>query len=345
MRSVTFQSVLQGTARMLGLDVTRDLSPARAASLTEYINNRVKEGWEFEFWDEWTSPELRYYRPAWAANTNYAAGVELYYPASTGIQYVQTLQAANNIVPFDAAGNINSMYYALSASNYTAVNWAAGAGYVLGPSGQVYDPLTLKYYQCYIAHTSGAAMDYTKFGVLTPFNRYVGYDQPGQTPIGRVEGVYVNDPRVATRNPGKLPFMRSANGVQVSLRAPASVYVNFSLREPVFTTTAWNAATNYTGAMELVYVAPNCYASIKAGTNQAPASQPTYWSLAQFPMVLANFVKRAAMADALGDLKQQDRKTIELQGAYQELADAVDREMQSQGGQQVATAETYGSGR
>lgn len=350
---------------MLGLDVTRDLSPARAASLTEYINNRVKEGWEFDWWDEWTPVELRQYRAPWSALTAYTAPVSPYvvgsgpvaatevgFPTPSGWMYFQALQPSTNQPPVDPTGAVfNTEYWAQSFADYTGINWAPGFGQLL--ADQVFDPATQQYYQCYIAHTTGASMDYTKYGVLTPFDRYVGYCQPGKTPLGRIEGVYLRDPNVATRNPGKIPWRKSTLGVQVNIRAPGQVYVKFSLREPVFTTVPYSSTFAYTGAGELVYVAGplnanatgNCYTSIKAGTGQSPtAVNSTYWALVQFPLVLSNFVKRAALSDALRDLKQQDRAALEEERAKQELSDAVDREIQSQSGSERASAQTYGSG-
>ena len=72
-RTETFQSVLNGVAAKLGMDPLRDLNAARAASLTEYINIRVKEAWKFEFWPEWTPVEQRYYRDVFSASGNVAA--------------------------------------------------------------------------------------------------------------------------------------------------------------------------------------------------------------------------------------------------------------------------------
>jgi hypothetical protein len=140
--------------------------------------------------------------------------------------------------------------------------------------------------------------------------------------------------------------------VQVNIEAPPIVWVQFALQEPVFTTVPWSATFAYTGSLELVYVgsaagsAPsgNCYTSIKAGTNFAPGTNPTYWAVVPMPLVLSNFVKRGAVCDALRDLKQTDRAQIEENRAYEELSNAVDRNIQAQSGSEAALVETYGSG-
>ena len=59
MRRVTFQSVLHGTARQIGLDPTRDLQGALTAGLLEFLNQRVAEAWRWDFWKEWTLTESR----------------------------------------------------------------------------------------------------------------------------------------------------------------------------------------------------------------------------------------------------------------------------------------------
>lgn len=347
---------------MLGLDCARDLSPARAASLCEYINNRVKEGWDFDWFPEWTVRERRSFRPVWSATANYTAGKQVLFYAPNYPVYVQALQASLNQPPTDAAGNLNLAYWALLANDYTGPAWQPNTQYALGQ--QALDSTSGKYYQCFAPHVSGAGMDYTKFGLLKPFDKFVGYNQTwpasvGEltalglpTPLGRVKTLSVRDPFIATRNPGYIPFRMSQLGVQVNMEAPPLVWVQFALAAPVFTTQPWNAGTNYTGQLETVYVgaastaAPtgNCYQSIAPGAGLNPAVSPASWQIVNFPAALSNFVKRAALCDALRDLKQTDRAQIEENRAYEELSNAVDREIQSQGGSERAAVETYGSG-
>jgi len=353
MRTCTFQSVLYGTAKMLGLDTTRDLSPARAAMLCEYVNNRVKEGWEYDWWPELTVRQLRYYRPLWNPATTYnpiQGGVftpqEVGYQTASGIQYYQAVQPSTGVPPtMDEAGDVNLQFWAALHESYNGLNWEGGINQA--PGDIVWDPVTQAWWQCWNAHLTGLTMNYGYYGQLDPLDRYVAYNQPGLTPIGRVRGVYLRDRFVATRNPGAIPFEKSNLGVQVGIRAPNQVYVEFALLESVFTTTAWSATMAYTGAGELVYrgtTTGQCYSSTAAGTNLVPESNPNAWALVPFPLVLANFVKRAALSDALADLKQMDRQQIEENRAYEELSNAVDREIYSQAGSERAMAETYGSG-
>lgn len=356
-RSCTFQSVLFGVARMLGLDTTRDLTAMRAGMLCEYINNRVKEAWEYDWWPEFTVREQRAYRQTWNAITLWQPGQHVLFHTPTYPMYFQALQAAVNQPPTDAQGNVNYAYWALAANGWSADPWAPNTQYALGQ--QILNPFDGFYYQCINPHVSTATINLAYFGRLVPFNRYIGYTQNfpaitgptysngGATPLGRVKNLSVNDPFLATRNPGYIPFKKSDWGVQVNINAPAIIWVQFALREPVYTTTVWGSATPYTGSGELVYLPTtgNCYLSIAPGTNQNPALQPTFWQVVPFPLVLSNFVKRAALADALRDLKQNDRAALEENRAYEELSNAVDREIQSQSGSESAAVETYGRGR
>jgi hypothetical protein len=105
MRSVTFKSVLHGAAALAGMRPA-DLTTDRAATLTEYINNRVAEGWRRDFWPEWTVVSQRQYHPSYDATKNVTAGDVRYDEASDA--YYTALQ---NQTPA-AEGPTNAAYWA-----------------------------------------------------------------------------------------------------------------------------------------------------------------------------------------------------------------------------------------
>lgn len=358
MRTVTYQSVLNGIAMSLGLDPNRDLNSTQAAKLTEYLNQRLPEGWRWDFWPEWTVVEQRVYREAYDATRNVVATDERYFTAAQN--YYQALRAQTPAAqaPATLTGTVyveNSAWWAVSAQSYSGNDWATGATYSVGT--QVRDPSSGRFYQCYTAHTSGASFDLTKFGILTPFDPYVGYDQTqagvALTPIDEVKGVYRRNPRVFPKNPGAVPWQPSNNGIQVtrggvsstSPSTPALVWVEFRLRPPVFTSTGYVASKIY-AAGDLVYYSTNaggtgeCYLALQAGTGNLPTVS-AFWSKVNFPMVLGSWVKRAAFADGLKDQKQTDRAVEELEEAKEELAEACDRALQGQF-ERVGVA-TYGA--
>jgi hypothetical protein len=79
MRSVTFQSVLDGAAARIGLDPTQTIQPSTASALTEYINTRTRFAWEAYKWPELSAIEKRQFRQTFDAEATYAAGAEVFY--------------------------------------------------------------------------------------------------------------------------------------------------------------------------------------------------------------------------------------------------------------------------
>lgn len=350
MRTETFQSVLNGAAAKLGMDPLRDLNPARAASLTEYINLRVKEAWKFEFWPEWTPTEQRWYRDVYDGSKNVAAGDERLFMSDSN--YYQALQAQAPAVqppalPSGATYVENSAYWARCAASYAAADWFTGTVFVIGQ--QTRNPANGRFYQCTVAHVAGANFDATKFGVLTPFDKYVAYEQTGQTKLGEIKMVSRRDPRVFPGRAWPIAFGKTSLGVQMLDRtAPNLVWVTFRLRPPQFTTTLYSAGGNV--ALNETRYWPTgsggtgeCYQALQA---QTPAVQPpstaAFWVKIDFPEILTNFVKRAVFADSLSDQKQQDRKAVELAEALDELEEASDRELAGQGQYERAAVQTYG---
>lgn len=363
MRVVTFQSVLNGVAMLMGLSPTRDLNALRAAAFTEYINQRMVEGWKFEYWPEWTVVELRKYRQNFSPGEFIEAGDERYFLADG--KYYQALQgqaSATQLPSILTNGNYieNSSWWALSQQTYTAGDWATGVDYNVGD--QVRNPDDDQQYQCIAAHTAASSFDFTKFGKLTPFDKYIAYEQPNETRIDDVKGVYRRNPRVATNNPGALTgftmlgagglvatagagwgalgFARSDNGIQVDWRAPSKVFIEFRKAPPVFTTEKWVQGTAY-DLGDVVFYQGDCYRSLVANNTSVGIGLPE-WELMPMPAILASWVKRAAYSDALRDQKQTDRATEELQEAMAELMDASDRELQGQGQVDTAAVVTYG---
>lgn len=354
MRTITFQSVLWGSARLLGLDPARDLNSARAATLTEYANQRVREGWQFDYWPEWTPTEKRYFRDVYSASENVTATTERYHIGSGN--YYQALRAQSPAAQAPAtysagAWTENSAYWAVCRTTYDASDWAAGTVYSVtnGAPTQVRDPLTGLQYQVHTAHTAGATIDLTKMGLLTAFQRYVAFEQTGQTAIGEAppDGITARDPRVFPENPAVVPFEVVREGLLVHPRssAPTVVWVRFRQRPPEFNSTAYSAAANViVGDVRYYATTGECYRALQA---QSPAAElptnPAYWVKMDFPAILAGFVKRATAADALRDQKQTDRADDLLARAQQELSDTRDRELASQGQYDRVEVQTYGS--
>jgi len=79
MRTVTFQSVLDGAAARIGLDPTQTIAASTASALTEYINTRCRFAWEAYKWPELSTVERRRFREDYNASEVYTIGSEIYF--------------------------------------------------------------------------------------------------------------------------------------------------------------------------------------------------------------------------------------------------------------------------
>jgi len=97
MRTVTFQSVLYGVARRLGLDPARNFPADTAQTLTDYLQQRIREGWEAYPWPELCVIEGRSFRPEYAPDVIYEVNDEVFDPVSH--TYFRSLDDANEAHP------------------------------------------------------------------------------------------------------------------------------------------------------------------------------------------------------------------------------------------------------
>jgi hypothetical protein len=345
MRTVTFQSVLEAVARRLGMNPKRDLTLDRSRTIASYIQERMIEGWKFDFWSEWSPTEQRSFRKGWVLNDFAQAGDEvLFIPDGNYYQALQT-QALGTQAPALLSGSSyveNSAWWARSASQYSASDWVSGATYAVGQ--QVRNLVDGSPYQCISAHTAGGTFDATKWGVLKAFSWTIDYQQQGANAIDAVKGVYRRDPRVFKNRAGELPFALNENGVQVGSRMatpPSTVWMTFRLPPPIYTAEAWVSGQAYDEG-DVVYYQGDCYLSL-IGNNTGPVESVSNWSLQPVPATLASWVKRAAAGDSQGDQKQTDRKAADLEEGHEELSDVWDREMAAQGQFESAVVATYGA--
>lgn len=213
-------------------------------------------------------------------------------------------------------------------------DYSALTAYSVGD--QVYYPTTDAYYECIATSTGNAPTNTTYWEeASSDLDRYIDYDQTGETAIGEVFAVYQDNP-FTTRSPVPVNYALSDNGIQIDMDAPTSVFVKFRKRPPVFTSTAWNSATSY-AVGDLVYYSTTgeCYISIQAGSNKNPSSQASYWTKVDFPYFLQNFVKIAAYAAALKEDGQQEKAVAEMRNAEDKLMNEFDKIWMQQ--QQVPT--------
>ena len=263
MRTVSFQSVLNGVATRMGLEPSANFQLNQAAALTEYITDRLAQAWEIASWPEWTTSEQRQFRASWSAATTYALGAEVYDPGQNA--YYRSLQA----------GNLNHVV--------TATTWWTPA---------------------------------------TNLQTYIAHEQSWETnKLGNVWAVYLDDPHTIDR-PRLCSWWEGPEGIWVQGSA-TKVWVEFSLRPPLFTTTAWDSAITY-ALDDLVYHAPNCYKATGPSTGVTPGTNGS-WQQQSFPYILSRPVKLVAIADALREDQSLDKASAWDLQSGQALLEALDR--------------------
>lgn len=155
----------------------------------------------------------------------------------------------------------------------------------------------------------------------TSFNKYVAYEQTGQTTINHVKAVWAQDPRLVAR-PRRVGFWTNAVGVQVDPSAPNEVWIEFRRLAPRYTATEWSILAEYV-AGDVVYVASSgeCYEALQAGVGQDPVTETAYWDRQDVPYVLADVVKELAYADLLREDGQNEKARAQTAEALNLLAD------------------------
>lgn len=93
-RTSVFNRVLSGALSLAGVDPTNN--EARASAL-EFLNARLREAWEYEYWPELTPAEKRAWRDTWDVAKTYDAGAEVFFTDSAGVAgYYAANSSPNN---------------------------------------------------------------------------------------------------------------------------------------------------------------------------------------------------------------------------------------------------------
>jgi len=199
-------------------------------------------------------------------------------------------------------------------------DWDNALTYALGD--EVFYRSTEVYYIALQASTGQDPTSTSGFWeVPTTFDPYIPYEMTNRTALGDVEFVCQKNPRTNQQFPGFLITRPSENGIQLSNIFTAQSWIQFRQRPPELTSAVWDDSVAYLPT-QLVYSATSgeCYIAIQAGTNQDPVTPASaYWTKIDFPYIFRNFVIYSCYADALDEDGQQDKSSIELDRAYNEL--------------------------
>lgn len=326
MRTVDYSEVLQLTAELAGFTYA-ELPSELALRLRGHISRRFRAMWETEYWPELTRVQQRRYRANYGSGTAYSAptttsSTEVFYPATQA--YYQVLRSSTGNAPATLSGSTystNTAYWYAAQASYTGRDWAASTAYTVGTV--VRNPADSRYYACHTAHTSGASLDSTKFGVLTPFDKYISYTQTGETAIGEVRDVYSADPKV-NRSFAVANWTLSSNGVQVP-DGPATVWVEFRTRFVPLTGADYSSTATYAAGDQILFNSSgsvkNFYTCVTAtSAGESPNSAAAKWSIIEIPYLFQPYLVNGAYADYLLMDGQTDKASVQNRLADEYLA-------------------------
>jgi hypothetical protein len=181
MRTVTFQSVLDGAAARIGLDPTQTIQPSTASALTEYINTRCRFAWEAYKWPELSAIEKRQFRPTFDAAIVYAVGSEVFY---LGQYYRKIAVGLAGVLPtvtatWTSAATLTDFVRSIDFDQTFTATSATTAATPIGEVMHVYrqDPRVVRYAERvnFWVTDSGAIVGPTQFTNATPNEVYVEF--------------------------------------------------------------------------------------------------------------------------------------------------------------------------
>lgn len=182
------------------------------------------------------------------------------------------------------------------------------------------------------------------WGLLTPFQRYVAYDQTdvngnALTPIGELFTATDKDPRITTKV-CRLPFTLTQAGFAFTQLHHnfAFVWLKYRLQRPLLTGDVFDATQVYTSGRQVYYADPvtavgnfyTCTATTTAG--QSPATTPGKWTLVALPYLFAEYLVQGGYADWLTQDGQTD-KAAAVEGMCEQLLEMEADKLQRQQGQ------------
>jgi hypothetical protein len=154
---------------------------------------------------------------------------------------------------------------------------------------------------------------------------YIPMIQIGQTPIRNVIAVYAGKPSEYAITQ-KLEFVITGKNIVLIDENYVSgpVYVEFSIPQPRFTSTAFSASTAYVEG-DLVYynTTGDCYEALQDTTGNLPANEE-FWLRHRIPSFLADYLKFYALAETLSEDGQMDKANYQFTRAEGILQQRMD---------------------
>jgi len=322
MRKLTFKNVLYGVAHLAGLD--RDnLSTSEFARIRDLTDARLALAWESGEWPDVLLVEERMFRPLWDSTTTYAKDTEVYYAAED--TYYQSMAAANT-------GNTptTKAWWADSNETPSGDDWVSGTAYVAGDTVK-YD-VTGKYYWCFLANTASASItpaSSSYWTQLVPFDRYIAYEQSGETKIGGFLAIHKKDPLNFTANK-EYSYELSGKGAHLTASV-TKVWVKGRKYRPVLSGDNFSSTSTY-AVGDQVYHSGQLYdANAVTSAGESPTTTASKWDLVEIPYIFQNYLIRGAYADYLRTMGSNELASVADMDAEAVMTLEADKLMRQQG--------------
>ncbi len=252
MKAIAYREILAMVADGLGWDPD-NLDPFEFAQAKRAISAAIEQVYQYAFWPDLTRTEQRTFHPNYDDTEAVDAGAIRYYPPTDA--YYTALRDTTGNEPATKTGDTwetNLAYWSKAQRTLSAADWDSDAEYA--PGDVVYDPITYAFYQCHTATVPGDLPEDTDYwGEIDELDPVIPWTRAGLNPIGRVEGVYRQDPRIH-RGAELIAWDETNTGIQVRETCENNPWVRYELRPPRFTGTTWSASAAYTPVSEEDFV-------------------------------------------------------------------------------------------
>lgn len=248
MKAIAYRDLLALVCDGLGWDPNL-LDASEFAQAKRAISAAIREVYDYCFWPDLTRTEQRTFWPNYDDTETFAAGEIVYYPPTDA--YYIALRSTTGNEPATRSGDTwstNEAYWSLALRVLSADEHDTTEAYARG--AKVYDPITFAFYQCHTAAAAGIAATNTSYwGAIEPLDPVIPWTRTGLNPIGRVEGVYREDPRIHRGAEG-IAWDETHAGIQVREGEENNPWIRYQLRPARFTGTTYDPAAAYTAVSD-----------------------------------------------------------------------------------------------
>jgi chitodextrinase len=259
MRTIPYSQLERGLLAVAGIDPSNALAHEKIL-IAEYISDATKIVWDHYPWPETIRVEKRTFREPWTKEGTYEVGDEVFYQGKYYRKYLNdmpdTIQNWEDIEGWQGQERTwfplfgipdQSLIWHQIGDGFQADEWEESGLYAIGAVVE-YDG---NFYICVQNRVpennldpSLAYVNYSQNGINitnkaywqkidTSFDRYIGYNQENEEPLGTIVSVHMDDPRHSSGTP--LKWQLSQVGIYIELPTETNeVWVKFRENPPTY---------------------------------------------------------------------------------------------------------------